>query len=159
MDPLPLTRESFPNLTPIVTPQPFSRLPERVWTAAEWDRIRLGHRAGGMDEKWDVLTEGDVVFMHRSWTGRGIYEVTFSPVADGGRRMTSAVVEANSESRRRRSEDFDRLAIEIIISMFVLGEPADELWAAFRDLTASRSGVDVDQQALKHRLLGTREAK
>ena len=123
---VPLTRESFDGLEPIVRPEPLAQLPDRVWTAAEWERIRLGRRARSMDEKWHVFTEGDVVFMHRSWTGRGIYEVTFSMFGDGGRTMTSAVVETDPERHRRpNGDERDRRMVELVIDTIVLGHSAD----------------------------------
>lgn len=150
----PLTRESFRDLHPIVLPEPLPQLPDRVWTADEWERIRQGNRAQTMDEKWDVFAEGDVVFMHRSWTGRGIYEVSFSPVADDGRKMTSAVVETDPERYRRTGDDFDRLMLELIISGIVLGEPAEELRAAFSNLHPDTT--DLHRQAMQHSVLGVR---
>ncbi|WP_306362152.1 hypothetical protein [Nocardia sp. CC227C] len=92
---VPLTRSAFRKLYPFVTPQPLPQLPDRVWTANEWDRIRSGYRSRSMDEKWNIFTEGDIVFMHRSWTGHEIYEVSFSPLAADGRRITSAAVETD----------------------------------------------------------------
>ncbi|MBU3067334.1 hypothetical protein KO481_38165 [Nocardia sp. NEAU-G5] len=152
----PLTRSSFGKLHPIVTPQPLSQLPDRVWTVSEWDRIQRGCQSRSMDEKWDVFAEGDIVFMHRSWTGHGIYEVSFSSSATGGRKITSAAVETDPQRRRWRSDDFDRVMIELIISGVVLGEPALELRAAFAAAVAgSRSGTtDVSQQATLHNVLG-----
>ena len=151
---VPLTRESFGDLHPIVRPEPLRPLSDRIWTADEWERIRRGSQARDMDEKWHVFAEGDVVFLHRSWTGRGIYEVSFSPVAGGGRKMTSAVVETDPESYRRTSDDFDRLMLELIISTVVLGEPADDLRAALSNLRPGTT--DLHRQAMQHSVLGAR---
>ncbi len=43
-----------------------------------------GYRARGMDEKWDVFVENHVAFLHRSWTGNGVFEATFSPAGEAG---------------------------------------------------------------------------
>lgn len=134
---LPLTRDSFRKLHPIVAPQPVSHLPERVWTAAEWDRIRAGRRAMSMDEKWNVFAEGDTVFLHRSWTGNGIYEVSFAPAPDGGWRIASAVVETDPDRMHARRDDYDRVMIELVISVIVLGEHRGDLWTAYRNALAS----------------------
>jgi len=98
----PLTRESFRRLKPINTPRPLSQPPARVWSDEDWDRIRHGYRARDMDEKWNIFVEGDVLFMHRSWTGRGIYEASFAPADGGGRRIASVVVEGDRERYRSR---------------------------------------------------------
>ncbi|WP_040814872.1 hypothetical protein [Nocardia concava] len=154
----PLARNSFRELHPIVMPHPLSQLPDRVWTLSEWDRIRMGYRSRSMDERWNILAEGDIVFLHRSWTGHGIYEVSFSPLAGGGRKITSAAVETDPQRYRRRTDEHDRMVIELIISDIVLGEPAHELWAAY---TASSAGprpgnTDVSQQATQQSIMGPR---
>ena len=44
-------------------------LPDRVWSDEDWERIEAGYRARDTDEKRNVFTGQDVVFLHRSWTG------------------------------------------------------------------------------------------
>ncbi|MDF9816427.1 hypothetical protein [Streptomyces sp. SPB162] len=124
---VPVTRESLRRLHPISTPRPVSQLPDRVWTGEGWDRIRRGYRARVMDEKGNVFVEGDVLFMHRSWTGHGVYEVSFASATGGGRRIASAVVEADGERCRSMGDEHDCLRMELIISAIVLGEAAVEI--------------------------------
>ncbi|WEH12363.1 hypothetical protein [Streptomyces sp. VNUA24] len=153
----PLTRESFRRLHPISTPRPVSQIPDRVWTDEDWDRIQRGYRARDMDEKWNVFVEGDVLFMHRSWTGHGVYEVSFAPAAGRGRRIASAVVEADGERYRSRGDEHDCLMMELIISAIVLGEPAAELRAGLVELTARASGKkDLPAGVVQHSVLGLR---
>lgn len=152
-----LTREAFRRLHPISTPRPVSQLPDRVWTDEDWDRIRRGYRARDMDEKWNVFVEGDVLFMHRSWTGHGVYEVSFAPAAGRGRRIASAVVEADGERYRSMGDEYDCLMMELIISAIVLGEPAAELRAGLVELTARASGKsDLPSGLVEHSVLGLR---
>lgn len=153
----PLARESFRRLQPINTPRPVSQLPDRVWTDEEWDRIQRGYRARDMDEKWNVFAEGDVLFMHRSWTGHGVYEASFAPVIAGGRRIASAVVEADGERYRNMGDEYDRLMMELIISAIILGEPAAELRSGLVELTARASGrSDLPSGVVEHSVLGLR---
>ncbi|WP_067537612.1 hypothetical protein [Nocardia crassostreae] len=153
----PQTRSSFRKLHPIVTPKPLSQLPDRVWTMSEWNRIQRGCRSRSMDEKWNIFAEGEIVFMHRSWTGHGMYELSFAPSAAGGRKITSAVVETDPQRHRRISDDYDRVMIELIITDVILGEPARELRAALAAAIAeSRSGTtELSQQAMQHSVLGS----
>ncbi|MGW5095485.1 hypothetical protein ACWEQ1_34060 [Streptomyces nodosus] len=153
----PLARESFRRLHPISTPRPVSQLPDRVWTDEDWDRIQRGYRARDMDEKWNVFVEGDVLFMHRSWTGHGVYEVSFAPAAGRGRRIASAVVEADGERYGSMGDEYDCLMMELIISAIVLGEPAAELRAGLVELTARASGKkDLPSGVVEHSVLGLR---
>ncbi|MEU3187898.1 hypothetical protein ABZ707_27400 [Streptomyces sp. NPDC006923] len=154
---VPLTRESFRRLQPMNVPSRVSQLPDRVWTDEDWDRIRHGYRARDMDEKWNVFAEGAVLFMHRSWTGHGVYQATFAPLAGGGRRIVSAVVEADGERYRGMGDEYDCLMMELIISAIVLGEPAAELRAGLVELTARSAGrSDLPSGAVEHSVLGAR---
>ncbi|MFI6093160.1 hypothetical protein [Streptomyces sp. NPDC051218] len=153
----PLTRESFRRLHSINTPRTVTQLPDRVWTVEEWDRIRRGYRAQSMDEKWNIFVEGDVLFLHRSWTGHGIYEASFAPVTEGGRKITSAVVEADRQRYRSSGDEYDRLMLELVINAIVLGEPAADLRAALVELTARASGrSDLPSGVVEHSALGLR---
>lgn len=87
-----VTRTSLGKLLPVIAPVPMTVLPARVWSQGQWKRIERGYRARGMDEKWDVFVEGQVAFLHRSWTGNWVFEASFSPDA-GGWRISAVVVE------------------------------------------------------------------
>ncbi|MPY53672.1 hypothetical protein [Streptomyces acidicola] len=153
----PLTREAFRRLKPVNRPRAVAQLPDRIWSDEDWDRIRLGYRARDMDEKWNVFAEGDVVFMHRSWTGHGIYEASFASAPGGGRKIASAVVEADRDRYRSMGDEYDRLMLELIVSAIALGEPAVELRASLSELTARLSGrSDLPAGAVEHSALGLR---
>ncbi|MFJ1552025.1 hypothetical protein [Streptomyces sp. NPDC088246] len=108
-----------------------------------------------MDEKWNVFVEGDVLFMHRSWTGHGVYEASLALVTGGGRRIASAVVEADVERYRRTGDEYDCLMMELIISAIILGEPAADLRAGLVELTARTSGrSDLPAGVVEHSVLG-----
>ncbi|MFI1176847.1 hypothetical protein [Streptomyces melanogenes] len=134
-----------------------SALPSRVWTDAEWERIQLGYRAQDMDEKWNVFAEDRVVFLHRSWTGYGIYEASFAPVLGGGFQITQAVVESDPERHRNIGDAYACLMLELVISAIVLGEPAAELRGRLVELTARISGkTDLPAGVVQHSALGLR---
>jgi hypothetical protein len=108
-------------------------LPERVWTEEEWQRIREGHLAGGAADKWNVFVEGDRLYAHRSWSGRGIYEAGFEPAPGGGWRITDALVESDPELHPLGAEARDSTMLQIIVSSVVLGIRDPGLWARWRD--------------------------
>lgn len=153
-----VTRSSFSDrIEPIARPRPMPVLPHRIWSADDWARIQLGYRSSGMDEKWDVFTEGDVVHLHRSWTGHGIFAATFTPVDDGGRRIAEAVVESDQERYRSEDDEYDCLMLELVISAIVLGEPARELRAGLVESVRKASGApDVPADVVQHSALGLR---
>ncbi|MFF5447558.1 hypothetical protein [Streptomyces sp. NPDC012888] len=153
----PLSRESFRRLHPITVPGPVDKLPDRVWTDDEWDRIRRGYKARDMDEKWNAFVEHDVLFMHRSWTGYGVYEASFAPAPGGGWRIASAVVEADGDRYRSKGAEYDCLMLELVISAIILGEPAADLRAGLVELTARGSArSDLPAGVVQHSVLGLR---
>ena len=131
-----VTRSSLPQCLPIVKPQPMAELPARVWSHDQWERIRLGCVAPDMDAKWDVFVEHDVAYLHRSWTGFGIFEATFSRERKG-RRVSAAVVEREPARYRFGSDHMARVILELVISAVLLGESAAELRAEMAALLTS----------------------
>ncbi|WP_236239867.1 hypothetical protein [Streptomyces sp. CC228A] len=145
------------RLKPIAVPRALPLLPGRVWSDAEWERISLGYRARDMDQKWNVFTEGDVVHVHRSWTGFGMYEATFTPVEGGGRKITAAVVERDPERYRNDDDAYDCLMLELVLSAIVLGEPADELRQRLVESARARAkDPNVSGGLVQHSVLGLR---
>ncbi len=80
-----------------------------------------------MDEKWDVFTEDDVVFLHRSWTGFEIFEAAFVPAEGGGWVIAGAMVESDPERYGGTSDMRSSLTLELVLSAIVLGEDATDL--------------------------------
>jgi hypothetical protein len=153
-----VTQSSFSgHVQPISLPRPLPVLPHRVWSDDDWARIQLGYRSRDMDEKWDVFTEGDVVFLHRSWTGRGIFEASLAPADDGGRRITEAVVERDRDRYRGEDDEYDCLMLELMISAIVLGEPARDLRTRLVESTRKAPGAaDTPAELIQHSALGLR---
>lgn len=153
----PVTRSSLRRVSPIDAPVPMAVLPTRVWSDEQWERITRGYRARDMDEKWNVFVEDEVAFLHRSWTGNGIFEALFSPVAGGGWRISAATVESDAARHRRSSEQYDRVMLELVLSATVLGESAADLRAELVALTSQASGrTDLPAGVVEHSALGLR---
>ncbi|MEY9928605.1 hypothetical protein ABH926_003244 [Catenulispora sp. GP43] len=152
-----LSRSSFRRLQPISKPRPLPLLPPRIWSEQDWERIQAGYRARDMDEKWNVFAEEDVVYLHRSWTGRGIYQATFSLADGGGYRIAQAVVEGDPERYRFADDEYDCVMLELVLSAIVLGEPAQK---AREKLTAlsrrTADGANLPASVIQHSAVGLR---
>jgi hypothetical protein len=145
-----------PRLAPITDPVAMPVLPDRTWSDEEWQRIQLGYSSRDMDEKWDVYAEGNVVYIHRSWTGRGFFEATFIPI-DGGWHIGSAVRESPEKYSGVRDDDYGCVMLELVLSGIVLGERAQELRARLVQLVQSRQGnSDASPGIIQHSMLGLR---
>lgn len=114
-------------------------------------RIKCGYRAQDMDEKWNVFVESRVAFLHRSWTGHGVFEASFSP-ADGGWHISAAVAESDSKRVRNVSAQRNRVLRELVLSEIVLGERAADLRAELVRLSLPKdrpAPPDGDGQACR----------
>ncbi|WP_238007043.1 hypothetical protein KZZ52_43905 [Dactylosporangium sp. AC04546] len=153
---VPVTRSSLPRVFPIAAPLSMPELPARIFTDEEWQQIRLGYQAQDMDERWDVFTEDQVVFLHRSWTGYGIYEASLTPADGGGWRIGTAVVESDPDRYRRSSHDYDRVLLELLLVTIVLGQPAAALRAELVTLATQNARSDVPAGLVEHHAVGWR---
>ncbi|MEV6314447.1 hypothetical protein [Streptomyces sp. NPDC051776] len=131
-----------------------SLLPARVWSADEWNRIRLGYRAGGMDERWNAFAEGDRLFLHRSWTGHRIYEAVFAPAPDtaGSWIISGALVEGDPRRHRRTSDAYDAVMLEVLVTSVLLGERSAAGWQRLNELRGGEPG----DTSPRHDALGLR---
>ena len=116
----PLAREDFRRLIAISEPRPLTP-PGRVWSNEQMRRIRLGLKARDMDERWLALTEKNRLYLHRSWTGFGIYEAVFAPRAEGW-QITAAWVESNPERYRVGDDQHERDSLERLIRDVVVND-------------------------------------
>jgi hypothetical protein len=126
VEPEALTRASFVKLVHVLSPEPVPP-PDRIWSADEWAMIRRGHRSRDMDDKWHAFVEANRLFLHRSWTGLGVYEAEFVHV-DGGWRIRDAIVCGDRSRYRRGSDEYESLLLEWLISRVLLGNRDDQLW-------------------------------
>jgi O-acetyl-ADP-ribose deacetylase (regulator of RNase III) len=77
--------------------------PSMLLSQQDMQAIATGYAPMDMNDKWLAFMEGNRLFIHRSWTGHGIYEVTFA-AKQTGFVATSAKIE--SDPARQRG-DFD----------------------------------------------------
>lgn len=52
--------------------------PRRLWETSEWDALRRGNRPRSGEDYWWVVTAGNLVRVHRTPTGRLIFEAEFA---------------------------------------------------------------------------------
>jgi hypothetical protein len=148
-----VTRASLGTLFPVIAPVPMTLLPARVWSQEQWKRIKRGYRARDMDEKWDVFVENRVAFLHRSWTGNGVFEASFSPAGDG---WHISAAETSSERARKVSAELNRVLLELVLSTILLGEPAVGLRAELVRLSLPPGRPAPLEGVIEHSILGLR---
>ncbi|WP_416407152.1 hypothetical protein [Agrobacterium rosae] len=77
--------------------QPFddvTKIPyDATFSAEDYDRIQSGFSPAGMEDKWFIYFSESSLFLHRSWTGKGVYRVDFEPDQNGA-KVCQAVCDA-----------------------------------------------------------------
>jgi hypothetical protein len=102
-------------------PQARATLPyTRSFDAAELEKVKRGLVPAAMEDKWFILFEEPWLYLHRSWSGIGIYAVKLRAEADG------AVVEeahANRDPAEFRETDdaHDARMLAFLIDRLLLG--------------------------------------
>jgi O-acetyl-ADP-ribose deacetylase len=93
--PLPPVQRSFfgERLSTMSERQPLQY--RRHLTHQEANRLRQGHIAGDMDDKWNYFVEDGRLQLHRSWTGHHIYEASLRPLPHGDVELTDLVRNAD----------------------------------------------------------------
>ena len=112
--------------------------------------IAMEYEPIDMNDKWLAFMEDDRLFLHRSWTGHGIYEVTFA-AKETGFVVTAARIESDPDRQRgdfdpiRERDDLRDLIVHVsgepmplLLPTIVSRKPALE--AVLGDITAQ----DVD---------------
>ena len=86
-----------------------------------------------MDDKWLAFVENDRLFLHRSWTGRGVYEAQFGRDGEGW-SITELLVSGDRDSYRRASDAYEAVFVEAIIDGILLGNWDTDARARLRSM-------------------------
>ncbi|WP_063838316.1 ADP-ribosylglycohydrolase family protein [Saccharothrix sp. ST-888] len=127
-----LRREDLHQAHPLQRPEPIG-IPDLTWTAGQWQRVQHGVRAASMDEKWNAYLDDGRLFLHRSWTGTCVFEVTVQPTADGGHPVR-AWVESDPDRYRRGSDEAESAMLEVLLRSFFAAGAAQEQWDRYQRL-------------------------
>jgi hypothetical protein len=108
--------------------------PARLWTHEEWEVIRHGHRSRSEHDRWNAFVENGRLFLHRTGTGVGIYEVQFSPVTDGSDRwvVTELVLNGDPTVHQLDAPEVHALHAEALIDSLLLGRADSRAIRALR---------------------------
>jgi len=72
------------------------------YSMQDFERIMLGFRPQAMEDKWFIFYEGNVLYLHRSWTGHCIYRVGFE---EKGQRVRVSFAEVNRDPEQYNQSD------------------------------------------------------
>jgi O-acetyl-ADP-ribose deacetylase (regulator of RNase III) len=133
-----------------IAPPDISLMPD------QFEALKRGLKPRSMDDKWFAFVEDDRLFLYRSWSGAGIYEVQF--VRDGDCYVPSEVVvtgDANTFQRTSEDDtaDYLRMVIGMVLRSQDVNAPCLSVIGAIEgDITTL--DVDVIVHAANTSLLG-----
>jgi hypothetical protein len=92
---------------------------QEEFSSEEFERISRGLIPEQMEDKWFIYLEGDILQLHRSWTGFCIYQVEFA--IEGERRAVRRAL-VNRDHRQYRGTDdvHDSRLLHFLISNLLL---------------------------------------
>ena len=117
----PATRQSWNN-SPM--PEKRSRLAlRREFTEEEYESIRRGLVPEQMEDKWFIFLEGDTLYIHRSWTGRCIFQLALK--REGEKYAVSdALVNRDPGQYGGTDDAYDERLLTYLIDNLLLGRRA-----------------------------------
>ena len=140
------------------TPMPVSRAGitcDRIYSADEFARIQEGHVPEEMEDKWFAFYEEPWLYLHRSWTGFGIFQVRFERVGKGV-RVAEALASRDAEQYSSTDNTGDSLLLTLLLDEYA-GRETEQ--ALEKYLTWQPSTPPVARPGRRHKAFGTRPAK
>ena len=91
------------------------------FTTDEFNRISIGLMPLEMEGKWLIFLTGNILNLHRSWTGDCIYQVEFDQ--DGEKYSVRRATANRDPAQHRETDDaYDSKILNFLIRNFLLGE-------------------------------------
>jgi hypothetical protein len=121
--------ESSPQPTATRQSWPIRPLPEQhaslslklQFNQDEYEQISRGLIPEAMEDKWFIFLENDVLYVHRSWTGFCIYQVSL--VKDGENyTVTEALVSRDPNQYSATDDAYDEKLLMFLINNLLLGK-------------------------------------
>ena len=115
-----------------ITPLPAERASitvDRTYSPVEFARIKEGNVPHEMEDKWFAFYEGPWLYLHRSWTGYGIYQVRFE-LSDDGARVAEALVSREAKQYESTDGNSDALLLEVLLDGYA-GRDAEPAWQRY----------------------------
>ncbi|MEO0463819.1 MAG: hypothetical protein AAF127_11860 [Pseudomonadota bacterium] len=115
---------------------------DRVFSENEFDRLSKGLIPRAMEDKWFIYMDQNQLFLHRSWTGKGVYRLAFQ--REDAEMRAKAEIAANSSQEVEL--EYEARLLNWLISNLLLGE--DKPFPTPEGLPADHSAL------LQHHLAG-----
>lgn len=106
-------RSNWKNLQPMKESR--ARLESDArFSMGDYYRLRLGFVPRDMDDKWYLYFENDCIFIHRSWTGKCVYQARLARAGGGDAVIAEAYVQLDERPGPYHLEEEAARMIELI---------------------------------------------
>jgi hypothetical protein len=112
-------REGEKNIKPLPDTKALISL-DRKFTKEEFEKISFGLIPLGMDEKWFIFLENNILYFHRSWTGSCIYQVQFV-LRDDFYIASEIWVNRDPNQYKETKKQYDEKLLLFLIENLLLG--------------------------------------
>jgi hypothetical protein len=92
---------------------------ELLLTETDAEKVMMGHRPRGMDDKWFIYFEDGWLYFHRSWTGSAIYGLRLDG-SPAGVRVTDSWVSRDPEQYNETRTEYDRQMVRFVMDTILL---------------------------------------
>jgi ADP-ribosyl-[dinitrogen reductase] hydrolase len=125
-------------------------------TEKQFAKVTNGLIPQKMEDKWFIYYENDWLYLHRSWTGFGIYKAKLNKEPDGY-SITEFWAERNQEKYRNEDDNTDIESLSFLIARGLLGidvgsfysgrnikneQDALKGWSNFGNMLFTNQGID-----------------
>jgi len=94
---------------------------DRVFCTEEYEKLKSGLTAEGMEDKWNGYFFNDTFYLCRSWTGICIYEFNLLEI-DEGYAVKNVRVNRDPTQYNSTDDKYDAMLLDFLISNLILGE-------------------------------------
>lgn len=103
---------------------------------SEFSLISMGSIPSEMEDKWFIFFEGSWLYIHRSWSGRCIYQVRF----DENNGIAEALISTEDPEYNSMSEESNILLLRYLIDGLA-GRDTASIWNMFLKSRSARAEI------------------
>ena len=97
---------------------------DRAFSKEDFNKIMTGIKSFDMNQRWNILFEDGLLYLHRSWTGHCIFIGRFESRADGSTNLKKLTINGDIEQYNSTNINND---IDIVFSI-IKSHLIDRVW-------------------------------
>jgi len=99
---------------------------DKQFTKDEFEKIKLGFRSHDMDQRWNILYEDNLLYIHRSWTGHCIFIGTVKGNQDCTGHLSHLTINGDGTQYQRVDTNEDVNTMLMIVGSHLIERVRDK---------------------------------